>query len=84
METGSSVRKAMCTVDWICSVDLQDAYIYVSIHPASYWHLQLAVSQAKSTIFAHSCFHLDSEGISGTYMYMYEEALLPPCAYVPE
>ena len=47
METVQSVCAAVCPQDWICSIDLQNAYLHVPIHPASYRYLLLAVSPTE-------------------------------------
>ena len=35
METPSSIRSSIQTADWATSIDLQDAYFHISIHPSS-------------------------------------------------
>ena len=51
METVQSVRAAVCSQDWTCFIDLQDAYLHVPIHPASYSYLRLAVSPTEVYYF---------------------------------
>ena len=47
METDQSVRAAVRPQDWTYSIDLQDAYLHLPIHPASYRYLRLAVSRTE-------------------------------------
>ena len=47
VETVQSVLAAVRPQDWAYSIDLQDAYLYIPIHPTSYRYLQLAVSPTE-------------------------------------
>ena len=47
MEIVQSVRAAVRPQDWTCSIDLQDAYLHVPIHPVLYRYLQLVVSPTE-------------------------------------
>ena len=47
METVQLVCAAVRPQDWTCSIDLQDVYLHIPIHPASYRYLRLAVSPTE-------------------------------------
>ena len=42
METPESIRSSLCQGEWVTSIDLQDAYFHVPIHPLHYKYLRFA------------------------------------------
>ena len=60
METVQSVRAAVHPQDWTCSIDLQDAYLHVPIHPALYRYLPLAMSPTEVYHFRTPPFGLNT------------------------
>ena len=59
METSASVLQSLCPSDWIVSLDLQDAYLQVPVHPDSRRFLRFCVG-AEVFQFKALCFGLSS------------------------
>ena len=59
METAQSVLQALRPGDWMVSLDLQDAYLQVPVHPASHRFLRFCVGDAVFQ-FRTLCFGLSS------------------------
>ena len=59
METAQSVLKSLRPGDWMVSLDLQDAYLQVPVHPASRRYLRFCVGDAVYQ-FHSLCFGLST------------------------
>ena len=59
METAQSVLQSLRPGDWMVSLDLQDAYLQVPVHPASRRYLRFCVGDAVYQ-FRALCFGLSS------------------------
>ena len=59
METAQSVLRSLRPGDWMVSLDLQDAYLQVPVHPASCRYLRLCVGDTAYQ-FRALCFGLSS------------------------
>ena len=59
METAQSVLQSLRPGDWMVSLDLQDAYLQVPVHPASRRYLRFCVGDAVFQ-FTTLCFGLSS------------------------
>ena len=59
METAASVLQSLCQGDWMVSLDLQDAYLQVLVHPSSHHYLRFCVGSSVLQ-FRSLCFGLSS------------------------
>ena len=59
METAASVLQSLCSGDWMVSLDLQDAYLQVLVHPSSRHYLRFCVGSSVLQ-FRMLCFSLSS------------------------
>ena len=59
METTQSVLQSLRLGDWMVSLDLQDAYLQVPVHPSSRWYLRFCV-EGSVFQFRAICFGLST------------------------